>query len=69
MEEVNDSKNVTFCDLLHSFRLIHYVDCPTHQLRHILDLIITKENILFAYQTSLTNFISWTIALFIAISV
>ena len=34
-----------FQDLLQSFGLIQHVGCPTHQSRHTLDLIITKEDV------------------------
>ena len=43
VEDVKDSKNLAFQDLLQSFGLIQHVGCPTRQSGHTLDLIITKE--------------------------
>ena len=43
VEDVKDSGNLVFQDLLHSFGLIQHVGCPTQQSGHTLDLIITKE--------------------------
>ena len=43
VEDVKDSKNLAFQDLLESFGLIQCVACPMHQSGHTLDLIITKE--------------------------
>ena len=43
VEDVKDSENLDFQDLLQSFGLIQHVGCPTHQSGHTLDLIITKE--------------------------
>ena len=65
VEDVKDSKNEAFQDLLESLGLIQHVGCTTHQSGHTLHLIIAKERTLFAYQTLWTNFISLTIVLFI----
>ena len=42
VEDVKDSENLAFQDLLQSFGLKH-VGCPTQLSGHTLDLIITKE--------------------------
>ena len=46
VEDVKDSENLAFQDLLQSFGLIQHVGFPTHQSGHSLDLIITKEDTL-----------------------
>ena len=43
MEDVKDSENVVFQDLLESYGLIQHVGCPTHQSGHTSDLIVIKE--------------------------
>ena len=43
VEDVKDSENLAFQDLLKSSGLIQYVGCLTHQSGHTLDFIITKE--------------------------
>ena len=60
-EDVKNSANVVFQDLLYSFGLKQHVDCPTHQSGHTLDLIITKEGKLLAYQTQWANLIFWCV--------
>ena len=43
VEDVEDSENLAFQDLLQSFGHIKHVGCPTHLSGHTLDLNITRE--------------------------
>ena len=43
VEDVEDSENLAFQDLLQSCGLMQHIGCPTHLSGHTWDLIITKE--------------------------
>ena len=56
VDDVNDSENLAFYDLSGYFGVIQHVDCPKHQLRHTLDLIIAKEKHTFCISDVVDKF-------------
>ena len=65
VEDVKDSENLAFQDLLQSFGLIQHMGCTTHQSGHTLDLIITKEEDTLCVSDPVDKFLSLTTVLVI----